>query len=124
MKSRLNSWLFFMEVDMIKRILRELAKLENNKLKLVEEQAKTQKQIDDVDVKIKEWNILKKEYEKIEKKFNNYINPKGTNIYGGEIAVGTYYNGATLSGINKKYATDKNWANSVYKHMQYLYNKL
>ena len=62
-----------------KRILRELAKLENNKLKLVEEQAKTQKQIDDVDVKIKEWNILKKEYEKIEKKFNNYINPKGTN---------------------------------------------
>ncbi len=53
-----------------------------------------------------------------------YINPKGTNIYGGEIAVGTYYNGATLSGINKKYATDKNWANSVYKHMQYLYNKL
>ena len=64
MKSRLNSWLFFMEVDMIKRILRELAKLENNKLKLVEEQAKTQKQIDDVDVKIKEWNILKKEYEK------------------------------------------------------------
>lgn len=64
---------------MIKRILRELAKLENNKLKLVEEQAKTQKQIDDVDVKIKEWNILKKEYEKIEKKFNNYINQKGTN---------------------------------------------
>ena len=64
---------------MIKRILRELAKLENNKLKLVEEQAKTQKQIDDVDVKIKERNILKKEYEKIEKKFNNYINPKGTN---------------------------------------------
>lgn len=64
---------------MIKRILRELAKLENNKSKLVEEQAKTQKQIDDVDVKIKEWNILKKEYEKIEKKFNNYINPKGTN---------------------------------------------
>lgn len=64
---------------MIKRILRELAKLENNKLKLVEEQAKTQKQIDDVDVKIREWNILKKEYEKIEKKFNNYINPKGTN---------------------------------------------
>ena len=64
---------------MIKRILRELAKLENNKLKLVEEQAKTQKQIDDVDVKIKEWNILKKEYEKIEKKFNNYINPKGAN---------------------------------------------
>lgn len=53
-----------------------------------------------------------------------YINPKGVNIYGGEKAVGTYYNGATLSGINKKYATDSNWANGVYKYMEYLYNKL
>ena len=53
-----------------------------------------------------------------------YINPKGTSIYGGETAIGTYYNGATLNGINKKYASDKNWANSVYSHMQYLYNKL
>lgn len=53
-----------------------------------------------------------------------YLNPKGTSIYGGEKAAGTYYNGPTLSGINKKYATDKNWANGVYKHMQYLYNKL
>jgi len=53
-----------------------------------------------------------------------YINPKGTNIYGGEQAVGSYYNGPTLSGINEKYATDKNWANGVYNHMKYLYNKL
>lgn len=53
-----------------------------------------------------------------------YINPKGTSIYGGEIAKGTYYNGSTLSGVNTKYATDKNWANSVYNHMKYLYNKL
>ena len=53
-----------------------------------------------------------------------YINPKGTSIYGGEKAVGTYYNGPTLSGINTKYATDKNWANGVYTHMKYLYNKL
>ena len=53
-----------------------------------------------------------------------YINPKGTDIYGGEKAVGTYYNGSTLSGINTKYATDKNWANGVYQHMKYLYNKL
>lgn len=53
-----------------------------------------------------------------------YINPKGTSIYGGETAVGTYYNGSTLSGINTKYATDKNWANGVYSHMKYLYNKL
>lgn len=52
-----------------------------------------------------------------------YINPKGTSIYGGEKAVGTYYNGSNLSGINKKYASDSNWANAVYSHMQYLYNK-
>lgn len=53
-----------------------------------------------------------------------YINPKGTNIYGGEKAKGTYYNGSTLSAINTRYATDKNWAEGVYKHMKYLYNKL
>ena len=53
-----------------------------------------------------------------------YLNPKGNNIYRGEKAAGTYYNGATLSGINKRYATDSNWANGVYYHMKYLYNKL
>ena len=53
-----------------------------------------------------------------------YLNPKGTSIYGGEQASGKYYNGSTLTGVNTKYATDKNWANAVYKHMEYLYNKL
>ena len=53
-----------------------------------------------------------------------YLNPKGTNIYGGEKAVGTYYKGPTLTGVNTYYASDKNWANSVYKHMQYLYGKI
>ena len=53
-----------------------------------------------------------------------YLNPKGTEIYGGEKASGKYYNGPTLKGVNTKYATDKNWANAVYKHMEYLYNKL
>ena len=53
-----------------------------------------------------------------------YLNPSGTSIYDGEKASGKYYNGPTLSGVNKKYATDKNWANAVYKHMEYLYNKL
>ena len=53
-----------------------------------------------------------------------YLNPKGTSIYDNEKAQGTYYNGATLSGVNTKYATDKNWANGVYNHMKYLYNKL
>ena len=53
-----------------------------------------------------------------------YLNPKGTSIYDGQKAAGTYYNGATLSGVNTKYATDKNWANSVYSYMKYLYNKI
>ena len=53
-----------------------------------------------------------------------YLNPKGTSIYGGEIANGRYYNGNTLSAVNKKYASDSNWANAVYNHMKYLYNKL
>ena len=53
-----------------------------------------------------------------------YLNPAGTSIYGGEKAVGTYYNGATLNGINTKYASDKNWANAVFSHIKYLYNKL
>ncbi len=53
-----------------------------------------------------------------------YINPKGTSIFGSEKALGTYYNGSTLNGVNKRYATDKNWANSVYNFMKYLYNKL
>ena len=53
-----------------------------------------------------------------------YLNPAGTNIYGGEKAVGTYFNGYTISAINTKYATDKNWANKVYSYMKYFYNKL
>ena len=53
-----------------------------------------------------------------------YLNPSGTAIYNGEVASGKYYNGNTLTGVNKKYATDKNWANGVYKHMEYLYKKI
>lgn len=53
-----------------------------------------------------------------------YLNQKGTSIYGGETANGRYYNGNTLSAVNKKYASDSNWANAVYSHMKYLYNKL
>ena len=53
-----------------------------------------------------------------------YLNPKGTPIYGGETASGTYFEGATLTAVNKRYASDKNWANAVYKWMTYLYNKL
>ncbi len=54
----------------------------------------------------------------------NYLNPKGTEIYDGQIATGMYYNGPTLTGVNTRYASDKNWANAVFKWMTYLYNRL
>lgn len=54
----------------------------------------------------------------------HYLNPKGISIYDGEKATGRFYNGKTLTAVNKRYATDKNWSGSVYKWMQYLYKKL
>lgn len=53
-----------------------------------------------------------------------YINSPGTKIYDGEVATGKYYNGSTLVDVNKRYATDKNWNNGVYKWLTYLYNRL
>lgn len=53
-----------------------------------------------------------------------YLNPPGTSIYDGETAIGSYYRGSTITAVNTCYATDKNWANGVYKWMVYLYNKL
>ncbi len=53
-----------------------------------------------------------------------YINPSGTKIYDGQVASGKYYSGNTISAVNKKYATDTNWANSIYKYMNYLYEKI
>ena len=54
----------------------------------------------------------------------NYLNPKGTILCNGDTATGKYYNGKTLSAVNKKYATDKKWADGVYAWMKYLYNRL
>lgn len=53
-----------------------------------------------------------------------YINEPGTPIYDGEVAKGSYYNGATLAGVNVRYASDKNWYTKVYSKMEDLYNKL
>lgn len=53
-----------------------------------------------------------------------YINPLGTKIYNNEIATGKYYSGSTIADINKRYATDKNWHNGVYKWMEHLYSRL
>lgn len=53
-----------------------------------------------------------------------YLNHRGTTIYNGEKALGTYYNGNTIADVNKKYASDSNWTNKVYNYMEYLYKKL
>ncbi len=53
-----------------------------------------------------------------------YINEPGTPIYDGQTALGTYYNGSTISGVNVRYASDQNWANRVYEIMLGLYEKL
>ncbi len=53
-----------------------------------------------------------------------YLNEPGTPIYEGETAVGSYYNGPTVSGVNVRYASDKDWANKVYNTMVSLYNEL
>lgn len=37
---------------------------------------------------------------------------------------GRFYNGATLSGVNTRYASDENWHEKVFKYMEYLYDKL
>lgn len=53
-----------------------------------------------------------------------YINEPGSIIYDGTAASGKYYNGSNLTGVNVKYASDKNWANGVYKWMKILYGSL
>ena len=53
-----------------------------------------------------------------------YLNPNGTKIYDNNIADGRFYNGNTISSVNIKYASDSNWANSVYKWINVLYNSL
>lgn len=53
-----------------------------------------------------------------------YLNPSGTKIYDGEKADGKYFNGPTLSGVNTRYASDKEWYKKVYKYMETLYDRL
>lgn len=53
-----------------------------------------------------------------------YLNMRGTVVYDEEKASGLYYNEPTLTGVNVRYATDKEWAAKVYKIMEYLYGKL
>lgn len=54
----------------------------------------------------------------------NYLNSPNTILFDGSNATGRYYSGKTISSVNKHYATDKNWANCVYKWMSLLYNNI
>ena len=54
----------------------------------------------------------------------NYLNKSGTKIYDNETATGTYYNGATISGVNTRYCTDKEWSTKIFKYMGMLYGRL
>ena len=60
---------------MLKKIEKEIEKLEKEKAKLINSQQGVQKRISDIDIKIKGYKTLKKNYEKLESKFNNYVNP-------------------------------------------------
>lgn len=53
-----------------------------------------------------------------------YLNSSGTGIYGGDVADGRYYSGTTIKDVNKHYASDSGWANSIYNIMKKLYNDL
>ena len=53
-----------------------------------------------------------------------YLNPAGEKLYDGSQASGKFYSGSTLSAVNSRYASDKNWARGVYKWMEYLYGRL
>ena len=54
----------------------------------------------------------------------NYLNESGTELPSGDIATGKYYNGATVEGVNVKYATDTNWSTRVFEIMQDIYNSI
>lgn len=53
-----------------------------------------------------------------------YLNPVGTKIYDNQTALSWYYNGPTVTAVNKRYASDENWSQAVYNYMEILYKKL
>ena len=59
---------------MIEKVLRKLERLNLKRSKFIAEQSKIQKNIDDIDIEIKNYTSLKKEYEKLEKKYNTLVN--------------------------------------------------
>lgn len=55
---------------------------------------------------------------------SKYLNAQGTVLKNGDIATGTYYNGPTLTGVNKSYASDTEWSTKIFSTMQTIYSNL
>lgn len=70
----------FLEEIMIKKIIKKLDRLKLDKSNLQIKQSELQKQIDDVDFKIREFTNMKKDYEKLEKKYNDATNPTSKEV--------------------------------------------
>ena len=47
-----------------------------SKIKFIDEQSKIQKKINDIEIEIKDYTAIKRDYEKIEKKFTELTKPK------------------------------------------------
>ena len=56
---------------MIKKIDKEIEKLEKEKSKLINSQQGVQKRLSEIDIEIKRYKTLKNSYKKLEEKFNN-----------------------------------------------------
>lgn len=54
----------------------------------------------------------------------NYLNEGGIVLPSGDVAEGRFFNGATVAGVNMKYATDTNWKNRVFSIMKEIYNSI
>ncbi len=59
---------------MIKKIDKEIEKLEKEKSKLINSQQGVQKRLSEIDIEIKRYKTLKNSYKKLEEKFNNCVN--------------------------------------------------
>ena len=59
---------------MIKIVLRKIERLNAEKSKFMQEQSKLQKQSDDIEIEIKNYTTIKRDYEKLERKFNDLAN--------------------------------------------------
>lgn len=61
---------------MIKEILKKINLLEQKKLKKLNDQAKLQKEIEQLDNDLKRFNTFKRDYEKLQNNFTDFITSK------------------------------------------------